>query len=264
MVIRLASMLLALATIVTGGAVQAADWGDLSLTLTYDGAPPEAKKLDANKDQAVCGKMPLFDESLVVNSKNKGLANVVVTLYLKPGSAKPAVHPDYEKTAKDEVVMDNLGCRFEPHITILRSTQTLVLQNSDPIAHNIKADLLNNPPFNPIIPGGAKLKQTLKAEERLPVPVSCSIHPWMQGRLMVRDNPYFAVSDKEGKVEIKNLPAGKWTFQFWHEVPGFVQEAKQGGKAVKWAKGRMENVTIKAGANDLGTFAIPASVFKAK
>jgi len=52
------------------------------------------------------------------------------------------------------------------------------------------------------------------------------------------------------------LPAGEWQFQIWHEGAGFIQEVKDGaGKTVKWSKGRAD-FTIKAGANNLGTFKV--------
>jgi plastocyanin len=251
----------------TGTFANAADWGDLSLQLTLDGAAPAAKKLDINKDVPVCtmsGSKTHVDESLLVDKDSKGIANVVVVLYLKPGSAKPAIHADYDKSAKDEVILDNKVCAFEPRVLAMRSTQTLLLKNSDTVAHNTNVSTLNNPQFNPIIPANGQMKVSLTAEERLLVPVSCSIHPWMQGRLIVRETPYFAVSDKEGKISIKNLPTGKHTFQVMHEKCGFIQEAKKDGKAVKWAKGRIDDVEIKKGANDLGKFTVPVSVFKDK
>lgn len=239
----------------------AADWGDLKLKLVLDGKASDPAKLTVNKDVEVCGKMPLFDEKLVVNKANNGIANVFVMLVQKAGDPKLSIHPDYEKTAKDEIIVDNKSCRFEPHVTVARTTQTVILRNSDTVGHNVKAEFLKNAPINPIIPAGGQFKATFKDEERLPIEISCSIHPWMTGRLLVRDNPYTGVSDADGNVVIKNLPAGKWNFLVWQEKAGYIQEAKQGTKAVKWAKGRMEGVTIKKGDNDLGTYTVPASVF---
>ena len=59
-------------------------------------------------------------------------------------------------------------------------------------------------------------------EERLPGLVDCNIHPWMKGYLLVRDNPYMAVTGNDGSFLIANLPAGEWEFQAWHERSGFV------------------------------------------
>ena len=48
--------------------VQAQGWGDLTATFLIDGTAPKPKPLTINKDEAVCGKLGLVDESLVVNA----------------------------------------------------------------------------------------------------------------------------------------------------------------------------------------------------
>ena len=58
----------------------------------------------------------------------------------------------------------------------------------------------------------------------MPVKVACNIHPWMNAWLVVKDHPYMAVSDDNGKLEIKNLPAGEWSFQIWQEKAGYLRE----------------------------------------
>lgn len=238
----------------------AEDWGNLSGTLVFGGDAPTAAALNITKDKEVCSTTPLFNESLVVNPDNKGVKDVVVYLYTKKG-ADVAVHESYESTKDMEVSLDNASCRFEPHVALLRTTQTLVIGNKDPVGHNTKIDASKNVAVNDTIPANGSSKKQFPEAERLPVRVSCSIHPWMQGWLLVKDNPYFAVSDADGKFEIQNLPVGKWTFQFWHEEPGYVSEVAKDGAKESWKKGRVE-IEIKAGDNDLGTIEIPASAFE--
>jgi hypothetical protein len=250
-------------SLIQSAAVHAQGWSDLTATFVLDGAIPKPKALVINKDPAVCGKHNLVDESLVVNPANKGIANVVVYLYVAPRTGKkPPIHESYKATEKDSVLLDNHNCRFEPHIAIVRTTQTLVAGNKDPVGHNTNMALSKNPPQNPLIPGGGTVKFNLTVEETLPAPVSCGIHPWMKGYLVVKEHPYMAVSDKDGKVTIKNVPAGKWTFQFWQEASGYLSDAKQNGKPVKWERGRVE-LDIKAGApTDLGEIKVSPTIFK--
>ena len=157
--------------------------------------------------------------------------------------------------------MDNEHCRFAPHVVLLRTTQTLVVGNTDQVGHNTKVDTVANVPINPIIPAGGELKQQFPKEERLPALVSCSIHPWMSARLVVKESPYMAVSDEDGKFTIENLPVGEWTFQVWHETCGNVQQVTIGGKATKWSRGRVE-FEVEEGENDLGEIKIKSSVLK--
>lgn len=234
------------------------DWGTLKAKFILEGKAPIPEKSNINKDIEVCGKHKLVDETFKINAETGAIQNVVIFLSPKPGSAKPKIHPDYEK-APAEVVLDNRDCHFVPHIVILRTTQKLVLKNSDPVGHNTKADFFNNTSFNDLIPAGGSIAKTLSKAESAFMPASCSIHPWMSARILVREDPYAAASNEKGELSIENIPAGKWTFTVWHEGCGFVTSAKQGGKTVEWKKGKLD-FEIKKGDNDLGEVKIPVSV----
>lgn len=240
--------------------LHAQQWGDLTGQFIYDGTPPTASPVTVTKDIEVCGKHMLVNESLVVGPDG-GLANVVVYLYLGLGDTKPEVHSSYAESEKAEVALDNDKCRFAPHIALLRTSQTLVIGNKDAVGHNTKIDTFANAPINPIIPAGGQLSQQFPAEERLPVPVSCSIHPWMQAYLVVKEHPYIAASDASGKFVIKNLPAGTWTFQAWQEKAGYVSDVTLNGSPTEWSRGRFE-ITIEPGVNDLGEIKVAASAFQ--
>jgi plastocyanin len=242
--------------LLSAAGVSAEEWGTLKGRFVFDGKAPKAAPIPATKDPEVCGKHELHDETLEV-ADNGGLENAVIFVRTE----KVPVAPEYEKTAKDDVVLDNKNCRFEPHVVVLRTSQTLVLKNSDPVGHNSKLDPLKNTPINPIIPAGQEFKQQFPDEETLPIGVGCNIHPWMKAYVVVRSNPYAAVADKEGNFEIKDLPAGKeLEFQLWHEKPGFLKEAKIEGVKVD-NKGRFK-LKIKPGENKLGEIKPPAKLFK--
>jgi hypothetical protein len=238
-----------------------AQWGDLSGQFVLSGEVPKEIVITPDKDVAVCGKHKIVDEWLVVGQK-KGIKNIVVYLYLAEGAKAPAAHPDYEKAAKADVVLDNEKCRFEPRVALLRTSQKLVVGNKDPVGHNTKVETLENKPENPIVPAMASLPLSFPKTERLPTTVSCSIHPWMSARVLIRDNPYMAVTDADGKFTIKNLPAGKHTIQFWHESMGFLAKGlKKDGKPLAWSKGRTE-VTITPKGVDLGKVEVDVAGFK--
>ena len=237
------------------GELRGAEWGDLTMRFIYDGAPPEAKPIAAAAAAAGCGKGPHVEEQLVVDPKDRGIANVAVWLLRTTGSPAPAVHESYAKTALDKVTMTNINCRFEPRVLVVRTTQTFVGVNADPTGHNMKGSFFENPEFNETIPPGGQLTKSLKSPEAAPSAVACGIHPWMGGYLLVRDDPYAAVSDAHGKLKIANLPAGNWTFVVWHEKSGYIKSATRGMEAVSWMRGRM-TLDVKPGNNDLGDFKI--------
>jgi plastocyanin len=239
------------------GSASAEEWATLTGRFVIDGKPPAPVTIEATKDQQVCGKHKLFDEGLLVD-KDGGIANVVIMLKTKG----VPVAPSYESSATDKVVLDNKNCRFEPHISVVRTSQTLELKNSDPIGHNSKIDPLTNPGINPILPaGGDPVLHKFASEEGVPVKVGCNIHPWMGGYLVVRKDPYAAVSDSSGKFTIKDLPAGKeLEFALWEEHPGYLKGATfKGGKAD--TKGRFK-IKLKPGENNLGDIKVSGSLFK--
>jgi len=236
---------------VFAGLAGAQQWGDLEGTIVFKGTPPTPAKIVADKDPAYCGPKMLVDEQILVDKATGGLANVVVYLSDPPGS-KPMIHPDYEKLAAQPVKVDNHNCRFEPHVTGLWTKQKLVIGNKDPIGHNTKADFFNNQTasFNITIPMGGALEKKFDAAEASPAKLECSIHPWMNCHVLIREDPYFAVTGKDGKFTIKNLPAGEHTFKVWHQN-GFLSNVTVDGKPAMWARGAVK-LTIKAGKNSLG------------
>lgn len=248
------------AVLILAGAGTAAEWGDLSATFVYDGAVPAPVPAMITSEKEFCSGFHVLNESLVVNSKSRGVANIVMFLYLARGAEKPPIHESYQAAEKSEVLLDNKQCRFSPHVVLLRTTQTLVIGNSDSVSHNTNVSLFKNPLFNQQILTGEQKKLQFKIEETLPGKVACNIHPWMNAWLVIKDHPYMAVSDDNGKLEIKSLPAGTWTFQVWHEKAGYLREVKFEGGSTD-ARGRC-SIAIKPGANDLGQIKLAGKLFE--
>jgi hypothetical protein len=248
---RIATAVL-LVVFLAGGASAADEWGDLVGKFTYDGTPPTPAKINVDKDKEAFGNLGLVDESLVVDEKTHGIANIVV--YVRTKNVK--VHPDIEKNLPKKVRYDNLGGKFVPRVLAIWYTkQSVELHNSDGVAHNSNVTPLGDQSINPLIPAGGAVEHTFNKAQIVGIPVGCTIHSWMRGYIIPRDNPYFAVTDKEGNFKIENLPVGDLDFRAWHE---------KGWVAVgKWEKGQF-SMKIKPGKNDLGEIKVPASLYKGK
>lgn len=235
----------------------AEEWGTVKGKFVFGGDAPAPAALTADKDVDVCGKHKLVNEELVVGA-DKGVANVVV--FVRDKNVK--INPEAAAAAKAEkVILDNKNCRFEPHVVFVQAGQTLVIKNSDAAGHNSNIATLKNPPSNSLIPQGGESSVTFKEDEAIPAQVSCNIHPWMKGWLVVRTNPYAAVSKADGSFEIKNVPVGEVELQLWHEKAGYIGEIKVGGKAEKTAKGR-KKVKVEAAGTDLGEITLGGDLFK--
>ena len=208
---------LALATaMMVGASASAADWGTIKGKFVYKG-DVKAEKIVPNKDTEYCSKHDLVDETVVVGDGGS-LANVFV--YLNPGRGKKVdVHPDIKPSAEPKV-LDNHFCRFEPHAMTLWTEEKLEIRNSDEgVGHNTNASMLfANPKFNEQVTGGAPIVKEFSKSESYPSKVACNVHPWMNAYILIRDNPYMAVSGEDGSFEIKIVPAGKHDFAFWLEA----------------------------------------------
>jgi len=252
-------VLASVATLACCSSTYAAGWGSVKGRFVLSGAAPTPQKVTITKDKEYCGKFNLVDESLRVDPSTKGIADIVVSLYVRRGK-KVKINPDLKKVSGD-AVLDNNECRFEPHILFVRVGQKLVIKNTDTVSHNTKIDTFSQPGTNFTIPAKGEISQQFKKEERRPAKVACSIHPWMNGYLVIKDHPYVAISAKDGSFEIKNLPAGKVTFQLWHHT-GYVDRVETGGKKKKLKRGLLE-VTIKDGGTvDLGEIKVPVDELK--
>jgi hypothetical protein len=250
--------------VLTGLAAKSASADELGVLMgrvVFNGKAPVAGKVSLNKDIAICSKTHPVDEELLVDAKDGGLANVVVSLELAKGQKLPEVVLPAGRKLAAEVVMTNKNCRFEPHIVVMTTKQTLVLGNDDPVAHNTLANFFYNTPFNESIGTGATVKKKLTKVERRPAQVSCPIHAWMKGWVVVKDHSYVAVSDSHGRFRIRDLPPGDWTFQFWQEKAGYLSKMELKSGTIEDKKG-IYRLTIKPGENNLGDIAVNASLFE--
>jgi len=174
-------------------------------------------------DQAACCKDgPLSSTVLEVDPKSLGVKNVVV--WLRPDDTikdntfpLAQVKPELAKAKSVVRVIDQPMCQFEPKITIARAGDTLVVKNSAKIGHNVNysSDIQN---INQLVPSGGEVKLDKPLEaQRTPIGVACNIHQWMTAQVRVFDHPYYALTDKDGKFEIKDVPVGTWRIVYQHE-----------------------------------------------
>jgi len=124
------------------------------------------------------------------------------------------------------VEIDQPCCMFEPRVVGLREGQKLIVKNTAGIAHNFAINSGGaGPNENPLIPAGGEAKVKGFVAKAIPTPYNCSIHGWMKGYVGVFKHPYFAVTDADGKFEIKNAPEGKFRLVIWHETGWVVQKS---------------------------------------
>lgn len=240
---------------------------DLRLRFVMDGEAPVPERIDVDRDVECCGRHKLVDESLLVHPRNNGIANVIVYVYTgRRGTKLESLNvppPD-----ESQVFLSTQHCRFEPRIVVARAGDTLVWKNLDPVGHNVNISFFINDVASFLLPAEQNWQEyDLKEAEPAPIPIACNIHPWMKAHLVVLDHPFVGVSDADGFVEIKGLPADmNLTFRVNHELLSFnaspvaVVECRADPRQSvltyeEWKRNRFER-TLSAGSNRLETILV--------
>jgi plastocyanin len=184
--------------------------GAISGVVSFKGVPPKIKPLDMTADPG-CPPQPQPADVVVVNGGK--LANVFV--YVKEGLPQGAF-----AVPSEPVVLDQKGCRYQPHVLGIMAGQQLKVLNSDAANHNIHDMPSNNPAWNESQrPTDKPILKTFAKPEMM-IPVQCNQHNWMRAYINVLPHPYFAVSGPDGKFAIKDLPPGEYTLAAVHEKFG--------------------------------------------
>jgi hypothetical protein len=220
-------------------------FASFSGTIKVNGEPPVMPPVPVTGgDAGYCapgGRAPLM-ETVVVGPEG-GFANVLV--YVDMPVPSDWEHPD--DVAKRDMLLtgadafDQKGCMFLSHVFAMRATQKVEVKNSDSVSHNTNIKGTQKAKsINETIPTGRSTTYAPGGASRGPFFVNCNIHPWMEAYISVHDNPYFAVTDDQGRFEIKNLPAGvDLTFRIWQErVKANWTGVKVNGADAKWSKNK--------------------------
>ena len=199
-------------------------------------------RLNRMKAVAVCGAT-----LLLVSASYAGEIKGKVSVQGLKSAENIAVYVDAIPDKKFDAptskpVIDQARMSFIPHVSVVQVGTTVEFLNSDPVGHNV---------YWPSISGNKKLAHNLgtwpKGEKKAfqftdagVVSLLCNVHPEMNGYIVVSPTPYFAVTDKNGNYEIKNVPAGKYTLKTWSE------DGKPTTQAVEvTASGATADLTVK-------------------
>lgn len=195
--------------------IDAATVGMVSGTIRLAGKAPERVKIDMSQDP-VCSVTggDNFSEQYVV--KDGKLANVYV--YVKSG---PAAAMSVGSTTAP-VVLDQVGCKYVPHVIAVQQGGVVEFRNSDGTMHNIHTmpTVSGNDPVD-VSQGAKGAPQTKRFNKpETMIEVRCNNHPWMNAFINVSATPFFAVTDADGHYGIPGLPAGDYVLGVVHEKMG--------------------------------------------
>ncbi len=190
--------------------------GMVTGTIRFAGKAPEPVKIDMSMDP-VCSMTAAdnFAEQYAV--KDGKLGNVYVYIKSGPPAAMLSGGP-----TPAPVVLDQVGCKYVPHVIAVVRGGSVEFRNSDSTMHNIHTmpTVAGSQPID--ISQGPKGSPQMKQfnQPEVMIPVRCNNHPWMNAFINVSATPFFAVTDADGHFGITGLPAGTYTLAAVHEKMG--------------------------------------------
>ncbi|TDI50083.1 MAG: hypothetical protein E2P01_01960 [Acidobacteria bacterium] len=210
---RFAKDLLALATVSVLAISVTAVAGTVTGTVKFDGTAPKKLrqlKMDADPKCAKKHSGPVMSEMLVLGDGNT-MANIFVRVKDVPGNHTAPSEP---------TVMDQNGCMYVPHVMGVMVGQKFLIKNSDGLLHNVHSLAKINRAFNRAMPGAVTEAEFTFEKEEVMLKIKCDVHPWMSAYVGVMTHPFYDVTGKDGKFEIKGVPAGTYEIEVWHEKLG--------------------------------------------
>ena len=206
-------LILTLLILVTALFAQSAIAGTISGKAIFEGKAPKLRPIKMDADPACAAKHdgPVYPDILVLGEGNT-LANIMVQVTGVPGKA--------HTPPSEPVIIDQNGCRYEPHVAAVMVGQDVLFKNSDGVLHNVHGLPKANREFNIGMPATLKEKSTSFSKPEEHFPVKCDVHPWMKTYISVIDHPYFDVTGTDGTFEIDDVPAGTYEVVAWHEKLG--------------------------------------------
>jgi plastocyanin len=141
----------------------------------------------------------------------KSAENIAVYVDAIPGKTFDA--------PSQHVTIDQRKMTFIPHLAVVLKGTTVEFLNSDNVGHNV---------YWPSVSGNKKLAHNMgtwpKGQNKPfqfndlgTASLLCNVHPEMSGYVVIAPTPYYAVTNKEGEFEIKNVPDGHYSLKTWSE-----------------------------------------------
>lgn len=172
-------------------------WRFLSVVIAFALAPAQA--------------VPTVDVVGLARAAAKPVEDAVIWLDAPAG---------LEATPPAEGTLRQRDMQFFPHVLAVRVGTRVKFPNQDRVFHNVfsfhdsrKFDL-------GLYPAGA-VKDVPFDRPGLSR-VFCNIHPQMAAYVMVLDTPYFAVSDRQGRFTIPQVPVGPVRYHAWRPGGGIL------------------------------------------
>jgi len=180
--------------------------GELTGRITLKGTPPAETVLKADP---TCSdrSTPIMSRTFVVGESN-GLADAVVFFH-------PGVHTGTVPPLTDKAIVSFTNCEMQPYVTAVMAGQPVSFRDGDGLDHDLYVADSSIKGVRTLSPNSER--QIRFTRPHLFVWVQCLKHTWETAYVCVMENPFFAVTDRNGNFSIPNVPSGKYTVEIAHQ-----------------------------------------------
>ena len=146
-------------------------------------------------------------------SENSGLKDTVISIQgIKKGKPLPT-----------KIQVFNIDrCHSDQYVIGVRNGEDILLENKDPIRHEIVTYEINSASYvkqksnKAIIRESSQIRPVFVSNQSEEFLIKCNLHPFLQTRGYLVDNPYYAISDEEGNFTLEDVPPGTYDVLAWH------------------------------------------------
>jgi len=219
------------------GVDRVASPGTIRGRVRWKGSRPQLASLPVRTDRRACGDNKPSNR-LVIGPRG-GAKNAIVSLV--------DIHAGRKLDTSREAFLDQVKCRYVPHVQVVPVGGRLTAINSDPVVHNVHAYLGATTVFNVGMPlKGQRIPRKIVHPGMMEV--SCDAgHTWMSAYVLAVEHPYHVVTDGAGAYTLTDVPAGTYRIQMWHEGWKVARRSPEGRSEYVPPTTATRTVTVVAG-----------------
>jgi plastocyanin len=162
----------------------------------------------------------------VAAKESADLSNIVVWLTPLASGGGPVSVPSSGHAAPQ---IAQINKSFDPHVLVIQVGTPVQFPNKDPFLHNVFS-LFDGKRFDLGFYEAGSSK-TVHFDRPGVSFLFCNIHPEMSGAVVAVDTPYFGISDRNGLINISNVPDGRYQLNVWYER-SLPEDLKTAGRTV--------------------------------
>ena len=181
--------------------------GTIQGRVVLEGKKPILSGFEITANEDIC--IGAAENNRLRLGEEGGIAWAVVRLVsVKQGKAFPKLDPK-------ALTIDQVRCRYTPHVIAAPVGATVNFLNSDPTAHNVRIEDTTEKILMNVAQPSQGNRNEFVVEQVGPHSIGCDYHPWMNAYVFGVDNPYYGVTGLDGMFTLQDIPPGTYELRLW-------------------------------------------------